>query len=509
MTDAEVLVSSPRSHPPGRELPRYLVDEVENVSRPADLAALQDILRRFGGRARTAADSTAPTSRRGLLVQLMEELCARPAGLAPLVRHLEVREGNTPGVQRLKAAVAAWEVELFSTEEWDEVFDLLDGVQVPDLRRWYSDFLHGRGRPAAPAHCTEPWAVFLHAASLNARPGETLPCFQLLRQLALVAGGDRHFALVDWADAHDPYTPDIPGTHDGAPPAAEGAEKTAAPWRTDVWSPADCLVVRLRPLLDADRDSRALLSHWWRAHPGDQQRGADSRIDLRNAENAVRELIHRAESEWAYGRTDLAVEFCLPRTLLDLHVERWRKTSFQGVGGVLGEDHHVVVRSADRHDRRDLHGRWGSRWRAFTEDRAGRVHWFPEDGRAHLLSEPPPAVVVLSRAPGSAEREGGAHGSPDELGEALRAGVPVVLWDRRGSSDPVFRAALRDLLDRYDPRGLPGVVKALRIASSDRDSGAETVVGRHVALLWDDPDRMPVAPAGTPAVPPAVVEEGP
>jgi hypothetical protein len=91
------------------------------------------------------------------------------------------------------------------------------------------------------------------------------------------------------------------------------------------------------------------------------------------------------------------------------------------------------------------------------------------------------------------------------LGEALRAGVPVVLWDRRGSSDPAFRTALHDLLDRHDPRGLPGVVRALRIASSDRDAEAETVVGRHVALLWDDPDRMPVAPA----VSPMVVEEGP
>ncbi|NGO41626.1 VMAP-C domain-containing protein [Streptomyces ureilyticus] len=500
MTDTEALVGGARSNLPRRELPRYLVDEVENVSRLTDLAALHDLVHRFGHRVRTAAESTVPTSRRGLLVQLMEELCAQPTGLAPLVRHLEVREGNTPGIQRLKAAVAAWQVELFSTEEWDEIFELLDGVQVPDLRRWYSEFLHGRGRPAAPAHCTEPWLVFLHAASLNARPGETLPCFQLLRQLALVADSDQHFGLVDWADAHDPYPRVSDG--DGARPSAD---KTPAQQRTDVWSPTSYLVIRLRPLLDADRDSSALLSHWWRAHPGDQQRGKDSRIDLRQAEKAVRELIHRAESEWAYLKTDLAVEFVLPHTLLDLHVERWRKTSFQGVGGVLGEDHHVVVRSLDRHNRRDLHGRWGSRWRAFTEGRAGRVHWFPEDGRAHLLSEPPPAVVVLSGAPESARREDGAHGGSDELGEALRAGVPVVLWDRRGSSDPAFRTALRDLLDRHDPRGLPGVVKALRIASSDRDAEAETVVGRHVALLWDDPDRMPVAPA----VSPMVVEEGP
>jgi len=499
MTDAEALVGGAR-----RELPRYLVDAVEHVSRLTDLAALHDLVRRFGGRARVAADSTAGVSRRGLLVQLMDEMAARPAGLTPLVLHLEVREGNTPQVQRLKAAVAAWQVELFSTEEWDELFELLDAVQVPDLRRWYSEFLQGCGRPGAPAHCTEPWAVFLHAASMNARPGETLPCFQLLRQLALVADGDHAFALMDWADLHDPYRPE-----DGTVGVPPGADKAPAAQRTDLWSPTCYLIIRLRPLLDADQDSRALLSHWWCSHPGEQQHGRDRRIDLGHSERAVRELIEHAESEWAYKRTDLAVEFLLPRVLLDLSVERWRKTSFQGVGGVLGEEHHVVVRSLDRHDRRDLHGRWGSRWQAFTEGRAGRVHWYPEDGRAHLLSEPPPAVAVLSSAPGSVGGEQGAHGGSDELGEALRAGVPVVLWDRRGAQDPAFRAALRELLDRHDPRGLPGVVRALRIASNDRDSGAETVVGRHVALLWDDPDRMPVAPAGTAAVSPMVVEEGP
>ncbi|MFF0789316.1 hypothetical protein [Streptomyces spiralis] len=498
MTETEELVGDEP-----RELPRYLVDVVEDACSLLDPVALGQVIRRFGRRSRAAVDSTVPSGRRAVLVQLMEEMCEGPERLAPLVRHLEVREGNTTVIQRLKAAYAAWEVELFTTEEWNEVLVLLDGVRVPDLRRWYADFLHGRGRSLPPAYCTEPWSVFLHAATLNARPGESLPCFQVLRQLALVADGERHLALADWADAHDFGPPESDTRRD------EPAVKTSESRRTDVWSPTSYLVIRLRPLLDSERPTDVLLSYWWRVQPGHQQRGTDRRIALGQAEKTVRELIHRAESDWGYLKTDIAVEFVLPRALLDLRVERWRKTAFQGVGGVLGEEHHVVLRSLDRHDRRDLHGRWGSRWRVFSEGNAGRVHWFPEDGRAHLLSDPPPAVVVLSSAPGSARRAAGAHGRTDELGEALRAGVPVVLWDRRGPADTAFRAQLRDLLARHDLRGLPGVVKALRIAAADRDPEANAVVGRHVALLWDDPDRMPVVPArSSHEAAPTVVEEG-
>jgi hypothetical protein len=487
-----------------RELPRYLVDAVTEVGCLKDGETLRQLVLRFGRASRSALDSTAGVSQRGLVVQLMEELCDRPAGLALLVESLEVREGNSIAIRKLKVATAVWEVELLDDEEWDELFRLLDDVRIPDLYRRYSQFLHGQGRSAAPVHCTEPWAVFLHAATLNARPGEPLPCFEVLQQLlALGAQGEQQLRIVEWAQEHDPHL-----SAEG--PLTSAAEKTSACERTDVWSPSDYLIIRLRPLLDSGPGSDTLLSHWRRVYPGDRLRGSDRRIDLKHAEREVQTLIRQAESEWAYFlKTDLAVEFMLPRDLLDLRVERWRKASFQGVGGVLGEDHQVVVRSLDRLNRRDLHGRWGRRWDAFEDGRAGRVHWFPEDGRPHLFSDPPPAVVVLSEPPGGTRGEGGGRGHRDELGEALRVGVPVVLWDRRGGDDPAFRAALRSLLDRHDPRGLPDLVKTLRIASSDGDPEEYFVVGRHVALLWDDPNRMPVEPPGTPAVPPTGGEEGP
>ncbi|MEW2031011.1 hypothetical protein AB0901_10925 [Streptomyces roseifaciens] len=495
------------------EPPRYLVDAVMEVGCVTDDATLHDLVLRFGRTARSAPDGTAGTNRRSLVVQLMQDLCDGPTGLAPLVKSLEVREGNSVAIRKLRVATALWEVELLSDEEWAELFRLLDGVCIPDLHRRYSDFLHALRLPTAPGHCTEPWTVFLHAATLNARPGEALPCFQVLQQLlALGAEGQAQLRIVAWAHDHDPHPPDHrPDAWPSDSPGAPEVVSVSPPSRdcAGVWDPPDYLIIRIRPLLAPEQGSNALLSHWRRLHPGDQLRGPDRRIDLGDAESEVRSLIRQAESEWAYLKSDLAIEFVLPLGLLGMTVDQWRKAPFQGVDGVLGEDHHVVLRSLERIDRRDLHGSWARRWKDFTGGTAGRVHWFPEDGRRHLLSDPPPAVAVLSAPPDGARSEEGVHGQHDELAAALRAGVPVVLWDRRNGADPAFRTALRSLLDSRDLRGLPSLVKSLRISSSDRDPEEYFVVGRHVALLWDDPNRMPVAPGTHPVPPPAGREEGP
>ncbi|MFG2683439.1 hypothetical protein [Streptomyces sp. NPDC048392] len=481
-----------------RAVPRYLVDAVADVRCLRDPETLRQLVHRLCPDLHTALDSTAGTSRRGVIVSMIEVLRTRPAGISRLVEVLETWEGESVAIRRLKVTAASWEVELLPDEDWDELFGLLDGIRIPGLDRRYAAFLSGLGRMVAPFDCTEPWTVFVHAATLNARPGEQLPCFQVLQQLlALGAEGQRQQHVIDWAQRHDPYRPAEPADGPAAQLAGQPAERKGA----GTWDPSDCLVIGLRRLLDRDPASGhdALLSHWLRVHPDALVKGDDVRISLRAAESEVATLVRHTESDVAHRRSELALEFVLPRSLLGLDVERWRKASFQGVGGVLGEDHHVVIRSLERLSRRDLHGRWGRRWDAFTEGRAGRVHWYPEDGRSHLLSEPSPAVVVLSEPPGGARDEAGAHRGEDELVEALRAGVPVVLWDRRGVGDPAFRTALRSLLDRHDLRGLPGIVKALRVASIDRDPEGDLLVGRHVALLWDDPNRVPTASTDTSA----------
>ncbi|MCX5204505.1 serine protease [Streptomyces sp. NBC_00237] len=515
----------------GPALPKYLVDAVAAVDCLQDDATLRDLMVHFGVTLRTAGDRLTGKSLRLLVLQLMTELRQRPEGLALLVEYLEVLDGSTKAIKDLKVFVAALEVELFLDGQWNELFSLLESVRVPHLWRRYARFLRGLGHVGAPALCTEPWAVFLHAASLNSRPGESLPCFRVLRELlaAGAVGAEERSAILAWALANDPSP--VP---DPAPAEAEGRNQCAEEREAEeeeaeeeeaeeekaaeepegeagppsVWRPDGYLIVRLQPLLDAAPGSDALLSHWWRVPNGEQLRGPDRRIDLRDAEYEVRRLLRHVEGAEDYPQSaDLAVEFVLPRDWLGLGVERWRKDASQGVEGVLGEEHHVVLRSLERLNRRDVHVRWARRWSAFVDGRAGRVHWFPEDGRQHLLSDPPPAVVVLSAPPGGGRSTEGERGGLDELSEALRAGVPVVLWDRRGERDPAFRNALNQLLTEHDPRQLPGLVRALRTSPGMSDAEEYFSVGRHVALLWDDPDRMPVAHTGAVAVPPPTTGE--
>ncbi|TGA85749.1 hypothetical protein E2651_41630 [Streptomyces sp. MZ04] len=260
-----------------------------------------------------------------------------------------------------------------------------------------------------------------------------------------------------------------------------------------VWAPGACLLIRLRPLPDPDHEGERLLSYWWQVRGPDPYpvRGGDVRVDVAELPEHVKALVEQAETGWAYfWKEELTLEFLFPRDLLDLPVESWAKRGFHDASGTLGEDHPVVLRSLERVERTDTHGRWAKRWDALITDRGGPVHWFPDDGRARLLTDPQPVMVVLSEPPGCRRSR---HSGVDELGESLRAGVPIVVWDRRGGVDPAFRDELLKLTVRTGIDQLPDVVKSLRIEAVGEDpaEGGSSTLGRHAALLWDDPYRLP------------------
>jgi hypothetical protein len=77
-----------------------------------------------------------------------------------------------------------------------------------------------------------------------------------------------------------------------------------------------------------------------------------------------------------------------------------------------------------------------------------------------------------------------------ELELALRAGVPVVLWDRRAPLTSETRTLIEELF-RGDPGELPERVRRLRVEAVISASGDRSEhLGRHLALLWDDPNRL-------------------
>jgi len=509
-------VSDPPSWAPPAKI---LIDALEKLSAFADMEAVRHCVHAVEGLLGRRLDLGESNRLRTYLISLVSAVLAHEDGLHVLGSAVDLVEGDTPQAQRVRTVIAVIQVPLFPEADWAELMGHLNGLSVPDLPQVYEEVMAYRAEPAPPAHCTEPWLAVLHAATFNSRPNQPPPCVQLVARLAEHVRSPHDTALAVWAARHgaaarpDPKGEQSPnglpskgrspgGAGIPTPPAPASDDTTAGPYAlptalaaAPVWQPRLCLLIQVRPLPDPEHERERLLSYWYRLRPspGRVVRGPDRRIHLGHLSEHVQDLVYEAESSWAYfSRRELTLEFLLPRELLEKPVEQWPKRAMGRAQGTLGEEHPVLLRSLDRAQRRDTHGRWAMRWNALVSGEAGRAHWFPEDGNARLLTDPLPAVVVLSSPPrGRAEQEEGF----DELGECLRVGVPIVAWDRREGRDEKFRRKLADLLAQNEGSDLPEVVKSLRIRARDQHSeSSSALIGRHLALLWDDPYRLPEDP---------------
>lgn len=201
-------------------------------------------------------------------------------------------------------------------------------------------------------------------------------------------------------------------------------------------------------------------------------------------------LVDDAEAEQPWGRgVRPAVEFLLPAGLMNLPMEWWCPPSQRDIP--LCVDYEVAIRSLDRMRHNARPRFWEDRWNTMShgstahpysatnpEDDAGLHAW-----AVGLRDDRAASCVVLS---------GPAEGRPgrDQLDQALRAGVPVILWDRRSELAPEGRESL-DRLASEAGRELPQRVKELRADAArllaERRRAHD---GSHVALLWDDPTRL-------------------
>lgn len=517
--------------------PKILLDALEAVPCFEEPGVLHECARLVSHALGVPITLPESSRRRLSLLYLLREVMPYPDGIQVLGGVVSTLEGETRHMARVRTAIALVEVPLFPAHSWERLMTLLSGLDLLDVRGLFQEAL-GRRPDPLPKHCEEPWSAVLYAATLNARPGEPLPCVLLVERFAACAKGQQQRELLEWVREHriqpDAY-PGVPSPRPApatppapAPPvpvparAAAGVPATAVastpaatrtadgpdpdvtaapvPWPDSdaadaVWVPGACLLIRLRPLPDPDHSGERLLSYWWQIDGPEPYpvRGGDVRVDVAELPERVKTLVEEAETGWAYfWKGDLTLEFLLPRDLLDLPVERWAKRGFHGAEGALGEDHPVVVRSLERMERADTHGRWAKRWDALMTACEGPVHWFPDDSRARLLTEPQPVMAVLSDPPG---RTPDSSPGVDELGESLRAGVPIVVWDRRGGVDPAFRDELQELTSQKGIHRLPEALRSLRIEAGGEDAArggsSATTLGRHAALLWDDPYRLP------------------
>lgn len=407
-----------------------------------------------------------------------------PGALQDLADVLAAFQGETRSVLRLREFAARFGSRAVMREE--ERRELLGILRDEPGRPWLAAYLEAVGPVAErpPEGLAEAIAVLDDLAA----PPDGIP--QILRfTLALTT---RQRGAVDVREALARWSERI-ARRLGVPLPRVSPHVPA-----DAWGEEDVLLVlRLQPYRPASTD--CLLSAWLGYGEGRWLTLAkeDEPRPLTQIATSLGEFWSVAE-DYAGGRPPTRVEFVLPRSLLNLPVDHWR---VRGGGDAAGElDDYplgarcpVVLRDLERAvDPLALH-RWERRWEALqrepllpesralwlTADRApGQVDWPELDTAVAVIVEAPP------RAPAGAMAEA--------LELALDAGVPVALWQREADRHEYveqpggFHAVARELVHGGRGAQLPERLRELRHEALHSPHWA---VGRHIALLWDDPRR--------------------
>ncbi len=381
-------------------------------------------------------------------------------------------------------------LDLLSATELQRLRELLDGITIPQL----PTLVHRAAGPGVPPawSVASAWEAFSHLAEFNAGADGFPPALMFVELVARQVGGDVSANLTEWNNDQARRLRLEPELR---------ARRAAGASRIPVDSRLHLMIV-VEP--DGIDPNRYLLSHWRQDDPAEwpPARGETRMVTFDELERCVDDLVVSAERAWSGHGGAVALEFVLPRALLNLPVHRWHKEHDSGDPRPLCLDYPIVVRSLERMRSSHWHRVWHQRWRILTTDpSAERVHFGqPADTEAlhridAVLSDPRWVLMVLTAAPPSQPRAGA-----DELAAALRSGLPALVWHPQASSDDL-REVVTWLVDGDRLGDLPGRAQASRQAVF-RASGApfDLTIARDLVVLWDDPHRLVVLdqPPGQP-----------
>nr|WP_223189004.1 hypothetical protein [Streptomyces sp. TRM68416] len=425
------------------------------------------------------------------LLHVVKASTAVGDGPACLVRALEYVEQQSASVAALWPLVDEWEaVDFFNNADLAPLRPVLQSLRASELSPMARRASRSRVQEL-PAWCQNGWQVFLRLA------GENSPADELPFNMAFLALSADRLMEEGRADAAE-----VLRRFNRRQAQELGLESLLAQWQHSEFpqSPPSLVPAYLMIQFEPDRIEADCyyLSHWRQSdsegwHP---VRGETVRLRREELPGAVERLIEDCEARWADLRQPVILEFVLPWELLNEPVEWWSKESDHPDPTPLAMDYPVLVRSLERLQRAAWHRPWHHKWRQLKERPAdSHPHWSrpAQDGAYffHLereLKEDRHAVcLVLSEPPGDDSGTGRR-----EVLAGLRAGVPAMVWHRTDCSDPGFQDAIGEILQ---DRGLGSLAErvgkwrqeALALGP-DRWDGH---VGRHLAILLDDPERKP------------------
>ncbi|MEV7770262.1 hypothetical protein [Kitasatospora sp. NPDC086791] len=224
----------------------------------------------------------------------------------------------------------------------------------------------------------------------------------------------------------------------------------------------------------------------------------------------------------------LRVEFLLPWSLLGHPAELWPMDEDDYP---VGMHFPVVVRSLDRIRSAFWHTAWKNKWRALEAAMEGSgpgtvadlPGWFVlTDGAAPIEAEVSARTLHIGSGKGDVRRwlDSRPHTAILALSfpyayhpkkraapyqavkDAVREGIPVMIWRRDTGSPTELHALLGELATAQLPALAAHVQRRRRAAREDDQSD----LGRHLTLLWDEPGHaawLAPAPFRAPAAIPA------
>lgn len=416
------------------------------------------------------------------------EVCARRSdGLAALLDILGELDEGTIHIREVARIIAERDAhELWPEEERERLFALLSGMIFNDLVDLYRQ-VAGIGAPDLPAE-TSYREVFVTLETLNADADGLPKPIVFVEHLA--KGRRPEFAneLRRWTDRQANRLGVITELQ------ALRRDFAAPPPGPPPNSPAYLVLLLRRTGLAADRYR---LSHWAQLDLSDgwhPERGEDVTGTLAEIKQHVAALIERVETKWARYRPAIHIETVLSDELLNLDVEQWSWEVESALPELpIGCRYAFAIRSLERMQKGQWHRPWHARWSVLGDQLAESgavvsesVRWVADgDAIRKLIADfenNANLVALVLREPPA----GG-----DEITVGLRAGVPVVIWNREEGASEEFLTTVRKLL--HDD-GSGSVLQRVKLLRTTAYESHPDHIGHHVAVLWDDPERLVVPP---------------
>jgi hypothetical protein len=486
-----------------RQIEDDFVNTLERCPRMTEESSRDLLVANIGRRLGAGLSLRKQATTRTYVIELVQVCAGQPRGLELLAKELEFIDPLAREVPELLCLSDEWQAAaIYANDMWPELRAALSSIRLTPagddrgelgvLRRLVVTATESRIEEL-PHHCSTLWHVFVYLAGANALPGKLPPCMVLLECVAQeIADPALARKLRKWNRTRAEYW--------------HFAELLDSAWwrvTEPLKEPQDVhLVIRIEP--DPAGSDRLLISHWrqWDPDVRRLQHGANMMVSASSLEASIDRIVIEMEAMLG-ARADVArtgefwLEFVLPADMLNLPVQLWPKTALLGEVVPLALDHPVVVRSLERIDTPHLRRAWKQRWKNLSTAQV-KSYWSRPNGvdyftrlDAELSYDKSIMSVVLSQPP--------THGNDTALREliaALRVGVPAIIWHQVDCSSIEFREVVTTMMAAGDLTELPQRLARLRQEALRLPAEPQGHPCRQVALLWDDPGRLPQPPRG-------------